>query len=160
MKSSESFKISNGFLTISNSYLKIKFRKGKYALDALKFFGSISLISLFIDKIKTYNELVNTYDFVLFWFFGLASIITIYFVIFYIFKEIWFQKIDLSDISKVEVYNDFDKKPVDEESKIEITLIKNNGRQKSIELKKQNNQLNHFLETLQKRNTRVKIEYI
>ena len=56
--------------------------------------------------------------------------------------------------------DDKDEKEINEDSKIEVTFVKNNGRSKTIELKKENKQLAPFLEELKKRNSRIKIKHI
>ncbi|WP_026778141.1 hypothetical protein [Polaribacter sp. Hel_I_88] len=160
LKNSKSFKITNGFLIINNSYLKIKYRKGKYALDVLKFFGSISLIALFLDKLKDYENIIGVYENAKFWFFALASVSLIYLFFEFIFRKKWINTLEINDLLKVEIGHNKREENIDEDSKIEITFYTNNGKQKSIELKKQHNQLNQFLEILQKRNTRIKIEQL
>lgn len=160
MKGTTSFKLIYGEAIINNTHIKIKYRKGKYALDVLKFFGSISLIYMFIDKINNYKIIIGVYENIKFWIFGIATIYLVYLFFEFIFKKIWFFKIPINEIVKIEIEDDEKETEIDEESKIEITLIKNNGREKIFELKKENNQLEPFLEIIKKRNTRIKIEYI
>lgn len=160
MKGTTSFKLINGEVAINNTIIKIKYRKGKYALDSIKFFGSVSLISLFIDKINNYEIIIGVYENIKFWIFGIASIYLVYLFFEFVFKKIWFFKIPINEVVKIEIEDDEKETEIDEDSKIEITLINNKGREKVIELQKQNKQLQLFLETLQKRNTRILIKYL
>jgi hypothetical protein len=160
MKGILSFNLIHGVLIINNSDVKIKYRKLKYALDVLKIFGSISLISLFIDKLKNYENSIGIYENIKFWIFGIASIYLVYLFFEFIFKSMWFSEIAIHEIIKMQIENDEDEKEIDEDSKIEITLIKNNGRRKIIKLQKQKNQLQQFIEEIKKRNSRIKIEYL
>ena len=76
-----------------------------------------------------------------------------------LFKIVWINKIELNDILKIEVEN-YEEEDIDEDSKIEITLIKNNGRKKIIELQKEKNQLESFLDEIKKRNSRIQVEHL
>lgn len=161
MKDHKSFSLIKGTLDVTNSTIKIKYRKLKYVIDILKFFGSISLIWVFINKIENYKEIIGIYENIKFWIFAIASIYLIYLLFEFVFKRIWISKITINEIVKIKVENDdVENEKVDEDSKIEITIINNIGRFKKIELQKQNNQLELFLDTIKKRNTRIKIEYI
>ncbi|TXD51950.1 MULTISPECIES: hypothetical protein [unclassified Polaribacter] len=160
MKNTQTYQIINGVLEINNSEIKIKYKKFKYGLEIFKFFAGVAFISSFIKKIENYKNLHKTYELVLFWFFGLASCILIYFFIRSIFKKVWTNTIELNDLIKIEIGYDLEKEiEIDEDSKIEITLLKNNGREKKIELKKENGQLENFLSEIKQRNTRIKIEH-
>jgi len=96
-----SFKLINGVLIINNSDLKIKYRKLKYALDVLKIFGSISLISLFIDKLKNYENSIGIYENLKFWILGIASVYLVYLFFEFIFKRVWFFEIAINDITQI-----------------------------------------------------------
>ena len=61
---------------------------------------------------------------------------------------------------KIEINDDHEEDEINEDSKIEVTFIKNNRRSKTIALKKKNNQLESFLENLKKRNSRIKIKHL
>ncbi|WP_435415693.1 hypothetical protein [Polaribacter aestuariivivens] len=155
-----SFKLIKGTLEITNSEINIKYRKLKYALDLLKFFGGISLVSAFIDKVKNYEKIIGIYENIKFWIFGIASVYLVYLIFEFIFKRIWKFKIIINDIIKIEIENEDEKnEEIDDDSKIKIKIINSNGRYKKVELQKQNNQLEPFLEAIKKRNTRVKIVY-
>ncbi|QTE22800.1 hypothetical protein [Polaribacter cellanae] len=92
--------------------------------------------------------------------FGLASICLVYFFLEIVFKNVWSNKIEINDLITIEIDNDVNEDNIDEDSKIEITFKKNNGREKIIKLRKDKNQLESFLEEIQRRNARIKIEYI
>tara|TARA_R110001606_G_scaffold252374_1_gene400208 strand:- start:716 stop:1204 length:489 start_codon:yes stop_codon:yes gene_type:complete len=157
----QKYKLENGILEINNSQIKISYRKLRYVLDIFIFFASIAFIASFIKKIQNFNNLNETYELVLFWFFGLSSCILVYFFTRSLFKKIWFNTIELNDLIKIEIEDDYeDHKNIDEYSKIELTFYKNNGREKIIELKKENNQLENFLDAIKIRNTRIKIEQL
>ncbi|WP_299012730.1 hypothetical protein [uncultured Polaribacter sp.] len=157
MKSKTCFKIIHGNLEINNSNLKIKYRKGKYVLDTLKFFGSISLISLFVDKLKNYNNIIGVYENAKFWIFAIASVYLVYLFFEFIIRKKWINRLEINNISKIKIEDEEDYKEPDEDSKIEITFYTNSSLNKKIELQKQNNQLPEFLEELKKRNTRILI---
>jgi hypothetical protein len=161
LKSIKTYHLINGFLEINNSKITIKYRKFKYGLEIFKFFAGVAFISSFIKKIENYKYINETYELVLFWFFGLASCILVYLVIHSIFKKIWTNTIDLNDLIKIEIYDyhENEEEP-DKDSKIEITIIKNNGREKKIELKKENNQLKNFLSDIKEKNTRITIKHL
>lgn len=159
MKNVKNYYLIDGHLEINNSTLKIKYSKYRYALKVLKFFGSISMIYLFIKKTTNYQNITGIYENIKFWIFGFASIYLFYLFFYSLFKIVWINKIELNDIVKIEVEND-EGEDIDEDSKIEITLIKNNGRKKIIELQKEKNQFDPFLDEIKKRNSRIQIEYL
>jgi hypothetical protein len=117
------------------------------------------MIYLFIKKTTNYQNITGIYENIKFWIFGFASIYLFYLFFYLLFKIVWINKIELNDIVKIEVEND-EGEDIDEDSKIEITLIKNNGRKKIIELQKEKNQFDHFLDEIKKRNSRIQIEYL
>lgn len=161
MNSTQKYNLKNGLLEVSNSQIKISYRKFRYGLELFKFFGSITLISSFLKRLQNYSSLNTTYEHVLLWFFGLTSCILVYFFIRSLFKKVWFNTIELNDLIRIEIEEDYEKaENIDEDSKIELTFYKNNGREKIIELKKGNNQLENFLNDIKKRNTRIKIEQL
>lgn len=159
MKGTNSFKLIHGVVAINNTHIKIKYRKGKYALDILKFFGKVSLISLFVDMINNYKNIVGVYENIKLWIFGIASAYLVYMFFKFVFKKIWFFKIPINEIVKIEIENHEEETEFDEDIKVEITLINNKGREKIIELNNNNNnQLENFLNNIKKRNTRIKIK--
>lgn len=161
INSTNKYKLKNGFLEVNNSQIKISYRKLRYGLDLLKFFGSITLIASFIKRLQNYRSLNTTYEHVLLWFFGLSSCILVYFFIRSLFKKTWFNTIELNDLIKIAIEEDYEKaENIDEDSKFELTFYKNNGREKIIELKNGNNQLENLLNDIKKRNTRIKIEQL
>lgn len=159
MKNVKNYYLIKGYLEINNSTLKIKYKKYRYVLKVLKFFGSISFIYLFIKKVTNYQNISGIYENIKFWIFGFASIFLVFLFFHSLFKIVWINKIELNDILKIEVEND-EEEDIDEDSKIEITLIKNNGRKKIIELQKEKNQLESFLDEIKKRNSRIQVEHL
>ncbi|WP_439128027.1 hypothetical protein [Polaribacter sp.] len=160
MKNSLNYKIEHGFLEINTATVKIKYRKGKYALDVLKFFGSVSLISLFVDKLKDYKNIIGVYENTKFWIFAIASVYLVYMFFEFIFRKKWINTLEINDIIKIEIEDDERDKEIDEDSKIDITFYTNNGRRKKIDFKKENQKIDFFLEAVKKRNSRIQIEYL
>lgn len=159
MNGIKKYQLEKGVLEVSNSEMKIVYKKLKYGLDILKFFGSITLITSFLKRLQNFENINKTYEYVLLWFFGLSSCILVYFFIRSLFKKNWFNTIELNDLVKIEIEEDYkDDVNIDEDSKIELTFYTNNGREKIIGLKKENNQLENFLTDIKNRNTRIKIE--
>ena len=157
----QKYNLENGILEIDNSQIKIKYRKLKYGLDIFKFFAGVAFIASFLKRLRNSENINKTYDYILLWFFGLSSCILVYFFIRSLFKKIWFHTIELNDLVKIEIEDDYEKdENIDEDSKVELTFYKNNGREKIIELKKENNQLANFLNNIKKRNKRIKIEQL
>lgn len=160
MKNITVFNIEYGQLEINAAALKLKYNTLKYAFQVFKFLASIAFIVHFIEKIETYKELPNIYAHLKFWIFAIASLYLVYSGIRALFKNSWSNSIQLNDLTKLSIEEDEDENYEDEDSKVEIVLIKSNGREKVIALKTENMQLTTFLEEIKKRNTRIIIEYI
>tara|TARA_R110002126_G_scaffold291243_3_gene451345 strand:+ start:15324 stop:15797 length:474 start_codon:yes stop_codon:yes gene_type:complete len=154
------YQLINGYILMNNSELYIKYSLKKYFYLFFKMIGSIAVLSSFVKKYNNYENIIGVYENIKFWIFGMASVYLVYLFFEFIFKSMWFSEIAIHEIIKMQIENDEDEKEIDEDSKIEITLIKNNGRRKIIELQKQKNQLQQFIEEIKKRNSRIKIEYL
>lgn len=154
MRNTIHFNLIKGQLEINNSEINISYNYKKFSSIIIKFFLSILFILSTKRRIENFETLVSNYDYIKFSLFILVTLFLIYEFIRSLFKDIWINKIELNEIVKVRIENNED------EIEVEIKLIKNNGRAKLVKLKKEENQLETFLETLKKRNTRIKIEYI
>ncbi|PWG05294.1 hypothetical protein [Polaribacter aquimarinus] len=158
---SQTYQVIDGNLEINNSEIKINYRKWKYVIILFKFFMSLLFISTFIKKVENYENIIGVYENIKLWFFGIVAVLIIYDFFRSLFKKVWVNKIDVNDLIKIEVYDENEEdENIDEDSKIEITLFKNNGRKKVIELQKEKNQIEYFLKDIKKRNSRIEIKYL
>lgn len=157
MKNKQSYQLIHGVLEIDNAEIKIKYSTLKYGLEVFKFFASAAFIASFIEKVQNFENLTGTYELIKFGIFGIASLYLVYLFIKSLFKKVWLPTIAINEIIKIEVDKNEDEKDVDEDSKIKVTLIKNNGRQKGIKLQKNKNEIDDFLSNLKKKNTRLEI---
>lgn len=130
------YKLIDGELNIDNTHLCITYSIQKYFREFIKIMGGIALIAAFLKKMNNYDNIYGIYENIMFWIFAVGSSIIVYLLVEHIFKKIWGNKIKLNDLVKIEIDNDEDE--IDEDSKIERTLFKNNGRSKLVQLKKQN----------------------
>ena len=154
------YKLIDGELNIDNTHLCFTYSIQKYFKEFMKILGGIALMGSFLRKINNYDNIYGIYENIIFWIFAVGSSIIVYLLIEHIFKKIWSNKIELNDLVKIEIDNYEDEIDIDEDSKIEITLFKNNGRSKLVQLKKQNCSLQSFLDDIKKRNSRIIIKHL
>ena len=115
---------------------------------------------MFIEKMQNLENINNTYEYIKLVIFGIASLYLIYLLFYSLFKKVWINRLEINDLVKIIIDKNDDETKIDEDSKIEVTLFKNNGRKKKIDLQKNKNQLTSFLEEMKKKNSRLKIEFI
>lgn len=160
MRADKKYKIKNGNVTLTNSQVKVDYNFSTYVWNIIKFFAAIGLMVRFKSKIEDLDNINGFYENAKLIIIGLASLTLFYFFIEFIFKRIWKNTIEIENLEKVEIYN-FNKREdkVDDDVKIELELISNNGRSKELKFYKIDNTINDFIEELRKRNTKIKVEY-
>ncbi len=151
----EKFVLEEGTVSVSNTELKLEFEK--YKATKKDIFMWIFFIAFVLDHY--YDDfrdgvfpgsIWNYFKVVLFTFVGFMIIFKIYH---FIFKKNFKSKIVINDIQKIKIDEDFDNDHI-----LEADIIRNNGRIQTLKFRKLKNQLEPFLETIKKRNTRVIIK--
>lgn len=150
MKSSKDFILTDGKVTIDNSKIFIDSANQKLSRKFRDLLLYALVIVSFIDRIDKYEELSSTYDVIKTLFFGLATIVVIYFIVQFIFRHNWNSKLDINSITSVEIEDDG--------NEVEVLLINTSKRKKTINFRKLENQVEPFLEILKKRNSRLVIK--
>lgn len=145
---------------MTNSLVKIKYDFITYVWNFIKFFGALGLIIRFKSKLENIDVINGFYENTKLILFRLASLTLLYFFIEFLFKKIWKNTVEIENIERLET-SDLNKnnQEVDEDDKITIWIISNNGRNKEIEFLKKDNSLEEFIKQLKKRNLRLTIEY-
>lgn len=152
----ERFVLIDSFLEISNDTLIIKDKKNRIKNDLIRKGGVITIIvSVLIYNIfkKTMNDFSEkTINYVSLFLQSIGILFLIALFIYLIFRHKWKNSIKINELIKIEIDSD-------DEFEYDLTLITYDKRSKLISFRKLENQLEPFLETLKKRNTRIEIKY-
>jgi hypothetical protein len=158
-KSSERFVLTDRYLEISNNKINILDKKGKRIRNELfsKNNGWLVVIGVVLtgniirEFIKGFSEKIS--DYISVGLQGLALIVIICLIIYLMFRHNFKNNIEIVDISKIEIDSEDD-------FEHEVSLITTSKREKIVSFRKLENQLEPFIETLKKRNSRIVIKNI
>ncbi len=151
----DKFQFVNGHVTLSNDILEVD-KSFRIKEDNMLFYGvaSISIVATFVDKVINFNSIVGLWGYLKLGLYGMAILFILYSVYNLIFKKHWSNKIEINEISIVDVDNDEENKFV-----TEITISTNTKREKVIKFRKLENQVEPFLQSLKRRNARIEVKY-
>ena len=153
-KSQFKFTLVDGEVVVDNEVIKI-YKKGGFLKEVKEKSWLLFISILIIYKVQKSifnNDFESTMDYV-----GLALRIVAVLVIlllgiYYAFRYNWLSSIQLNTIETIEFEEN--------NNEIELTLITSNKREKILNFRKLENQVDPFIQVIQKRNSRVKIKNI
>lgn len=134
------------FLDINNYKRDLKSRGGW--LGVFFVFVGISVLHTF----KRMELLKNFFDYFDFGLRILGSITIIVVIIYFIFFRKSNIKLHINEIKRIDVEK--------QEFETEVSIIFNNKKRLELEFRNLENQLQPFIEAVQKRNTRIKVEHV
>ncbi len=152
----ESFVLVNGYVALDNTLMKIDNRKQSIKNDLkssslIIIVGGIIIFNLF--KKYQFSNGIETFKSLFYLGLQLLGIIGIIMILYYaIFKKKWSNNISIRDIAIIEIDNDDD-------FEHELTVITTNRREKILNFRKLEHQLEPFLEAIKKKNSRITVKY-
>ncbi|WP_338731126.1 hypothetical protein [Mangrovimonas cancribranchiae] len=150
------FVLVQGYVSMDNDTLYVENNKHNIVQDLksktiLPIIAGILLYNI-IQKQKFNSTIETTKEIILLGFQWLGLIVIILIIAYLIFKIHWSNKIIINNLKKIEIDNSDD-------FVTEMTLTTVKNREKHMEFRKLENQLEPFLEEIKKRNSRIKIKY-
>lgn len=150
----EKFVMVDGYISMDNKQLFLDIKSYNRDLKSRGgwlgvFFGFVG-----ISVLHTYRKielLKNFFDYFDFGLRILGSITIIVVIIYLIFFRKSNKKLYINEIKKIDVEK--------QEFETEVSIVFNNKKRLELEFRNLENQLHPFLETIQKRNTRIKVEH-
>ncbi|WP_048331338.1 hypothetical protein [Bizionia psychrotolerans] len=146
------FVLVNGYVELTNDKILVD-EKSKEIKDKGGFIGIlfiIIIVGLFQD-IKKYFEFTKNSDYVGFGIRALGFLAILYLIYYFIFKKAWSKNITINTIKNIKIE--------DGEFETEVIITFLNNREKALQFRKLENQLEPFLEELKKRNSRMQITH-
>ncbi|PQJ22896.1 hypothetical protein [Tenacibaculum sp. SG-28] len=149
----ERFVLVNGYINLDNSQLYIdEFKQEvKNRGGLLGIFLGFLIITIHhnLKNVKYFEKLFSFFDFGL----RILGIITIIIALFYlIFKKKSKKNLIINEIESIELSKN--------EFETELTLTFSDKKEIALNFRNLENQINPFIESLKKRNSRIKIEYL
>ena len=149
-----SYILLDGKVIVNSETVEI-YKDGGF-LKELKEKGWLLIISiLIIYKIQQnvfHNDFESTMDYVGFTLRLAVTLIIIALVFYYIFRYNWLNTIKLNSIETIEIEKN--------KNETELNIITSNKRERTLVFRTLENQVEPFIEDLQKRNSRIKIKNI
>lgn len=153
-KSQFKFTLVDGEVVVDNEVIKI-YKKGGFLKEVKEKSWLLFISILIIYKVQKSifnNDFESTMDYVGFALRLLVALVILLLGIYYAFRYNWLSSIQLNTIETIEF--------AENNNEIELTLITSNKREKILNFRKLENQLDPFIQVIQKRNSRVKIKNI
>lgn len=148
------FTLVDGEVVVDNEKIKI-YKNGGF-LKELKEKSWLLFISILIiykiQKSIFNNDFESTMDYVGFALRLIVASIILLLGIYYAFRYNWLSTIQINTIETIE--------SEENNNEIELTLITSNKREKTVNFRKLENQVDPFIQIIQKRNSRVQIKNI
>ncbi len=147
----DKFVLLDGYIEINNELLFIK-KKNREIKERGGFIGIIIMI-LCVDlfyNLNRFDFLSSISDYISLIIQSIGAIVLIYLVYYLIFKKKWSKELFINEINKITLDKD--------EFETEVIIQFNNKRIVDFEFRNLENQLEPFLETLMKRNSRIIIK--
>ncbi|CAL2082103.1 hypothetical protein [Tenacibaculum sp. 190524A05c] len=153
-KSQFKFTLVDGEVVVDNEVIKI-YKKGGFLKEIKEKSWLLFISILIIYKVQKSifnNDFESTMDYVGFALRLLVALVILLLGIYYAFRYNWLSSIQLNTIETVEFEEN--------NNEIELTLVTSNNREKILNFRKLENQVDPFIQVIQKRNSRVKIKNI
>ncbi|CAL2061102.1 hypothetical protein [Tenacibaculum sp. 190524A05c] len=153
-KSQFKFTLVDGEVVVDNEVIKI-YKKGGFLKEIKEKSWLLFISILIIYKIQKSifnNDFESTMDYVGFALRLVVALVILLLGIYYAFRYNWLSSIQLNTIETIEFEEN--------NNEIELTLITSNKREKILNFRKLENQVDPFIQVIQKRNSRVKIKNI
>ncbi|CAL2091383.1 conserved hypothetical protein [Tenacibaculum sp. 190524A05c] len=153
-KSQFKFTLVDGEVVIDNEVIKI-YKKGGFLKEIKEKSWLLFISILIIYKIQKSifnHDFESTMDYVGFALRLVVALVILLLGIYYAFRYNWLSSIQLNTIETIEFEEN--------NNEIELTLITSNKREKILNFRKLENQVDPFIQVIQKRNSRVKIKNI
>ena len=149
----EKFTLTNGFIEISNNQINIKEKGNSFKTRVVTAILVIAFIYRLINKSNIFSKTDITKDYFYLVILVIVSLLFLALLTYFVFFHHWKNSMKITTITKIEI----DK---EDSLETEISIITNKSRQKHIEFRNLENQVEPFLEELKKRNSRIEIKHL
>lgn len=147
----EKFVLEEGSVSVSNTELKLEFDRFKIIKKDVLIWCFVIAYGMDMTEDFRNGELPNTvYDYFKAGIFILLGLLVLMYIYDFIFKKNFKATIVINDIEKIHIDENFDNDHI-----TELDIVRNNGRVQKLKFRKLENQLEPFLDLVQKRNTRI-----
>lgn len=151
----EKFVMVDGYISMDNKQLFLDINKHKRDLKSRGGWLGVFFAFVGISVLHTFKRMELLQNFFDYFDFGLrilGFIAIILMIIYLIFFRKSNKKLYINEIQKIDVEK--------QEFETEVSIIFNNKKRLELEFRNLENQLHPFIEAMQKRNTRIKVEHL